>query len=70
MNLKEAFRYQNKIQRLMDDAHSILSRDRNITKVENTHLRHKVMAEVEDETTASQRECSQHVWITTLHSPQ
>ena len=51
MNLKEAFRYQNKIQRLMDDAHSILSRDRNITKVENTHLRHKVMAEVEDETT-------------------
>ena len=49
MNLKEAFRYQNKIQRLMDDAHSILSRDRNITKVENTHLRHKVMAEVEDE---------------------
>ena len=51
MNLKEAFRYQNKLQRLMDDAHSILSRDRNITKVENTHLRHKVMAEVEDETT-------------------
>lgn len=51
MNLKEAFRYQNKIQRLMDDAHSILSRDRNITKVENTHLRHKVMAEAEDETT-------------------
>lgn len=51
MNLKEAFRYQNKLQRLMDDAHSILSRDRNITKVENTHLRHKVMAEVDDETT-------------------
>ena len=25
MNLKEAFRYQNKLQRLMDDAHSILS---------------------------------------------
>lgn len=51
MNLKEAFRYQNKLQRLMDDAHTILCRDRNITKVENTHLRHKVMAEVEDETT-------------------
>jgi len=51
MNLKEAFRYQNKLQKLMDEASNILCRDRNITKVENTHLRHKVMTEVEDETT-------------------
>lgn len=50
MNLKEAFRYQNKLQALMDEAQHILDRDANITKVENTHLRHKVMPEAEDET--------------------
>ena len=50
MNLKEAFRYQNKLQSFMDEAQEILDRDSNVTKVENTHLRHKVMAEAEDET--------------------
>ena len=50
MNLKEAFRYQNKIQSFMDEAQSILARDANVTKVENTYLRHKVMPEAEDET--------------------
>lgn len=45
MNLKEAFRYQNKLQSLMDEAQGILDRDANVTKVENTYLRHKVMAE-------------------------
>ena len=51
MNLKEAFRYQNKLQRLMDEAEGILSRERNVTKVENTVLRHKVNPEAQDETT-------------------
>ncbi len=51
MNLKEAFRYQNKLQALMDEAQSLLSRDSNVTKVQNTYLRKKVMAEAEDETT-------------------
>lgn len=51
MNLKEAFRFQNKLQSLMEEAQSILGSDRNITKVENTYLRKKVMAEAEDETT-------------------
>ena len=50
MNLKEAFRYQNKLQTLMDEAQSILDCDDNITKVTNTYLRRKVMAEAEDET--------------------
>lgn len=50
MNLKEAFRYQNRIQSFMDEAKAILDRESNITKVENTYLRHKVMAEAEDET--------------------
>ncbi len=50
MNLKEAFRYQNKLQSLMDEAQGILNSDDNVTKVESTYLRHKVMAEAEDET--------------------
>lgn len=50
MNLKEAFRYQNKLQSLMDEALYILSQDGNITRVQNTYLRHKANAEVEDET--------------------
>lgn len=51
MNLKEAFRYQNKIERLMCEAKDILSRERNVTKVENTSLRHKVNPDATDETT-------------------
>ena len=50
MNLKEAFRYQNRLQSFMDNAQGILDYDANVTKVENTHLRHKVMPEAEDET--------------------
>jgi len=51
MNLKEAFRYQNKLQALMEEVQGILSRDSNVTKVESTFLRKKVMAEAENETT-------------------
>ena len=51
MNLKEAFRFQNKIQNLMTEAEVILNRDKNVTRVENTALRHKVNPEAEDETT-------------------
>ncbi len=51
MNLKEAFRYQNRLQRLMGEAQSILYRDSNVTKVENTALRHKVNPDAQDETT-------------------
>ncbi len=51
MNLKEAFRYQNKLQALMEEAHNLLGRDSNVTRVQNTYLRKKVMAEAEDETT-------------------
>lgn len=51
MNLKEAFRFQNKLQSMMDEAQSILGVTSNVTKVQNTYLRHKVMAEAEDEIT-------------------
>ena len=50
MNLKEAFRYQNKLQSQLDEAQGILDCDANVTKVANTYLRHKVMPEAEDET--------------------
>lgn len=50
MNLKEAFRYQNKLATFMEEAVSILDRDNNVTKVEDTFLRHKANPEAEDET--------------------
>lgn len=50
MNLKEAFRFQNKLSAMMDEAQSILGRDANITKVENTYLRKKVFDGAENET--------------------
>ena len=46
MNLKEAFRYQNKLQALMEEAQGILGRDSNVTKVESTYLRKKVMEQI------------------------
>ena len=51
MNLKEAFRFQNKLQSLMEEAQSILGDDDNITRVQNTYLRRKVMKDFQDETT-------------------
>ena len=51
MNLKEAFRYQNKLQRLMEEAVDILHRERNVVKVEQTALLHKVNPDADDETT-------------------
>ena len=41
MNLKEAFRFQNKLQRLMDEGEGILNREKNVTKVETTYFRKK-----------------------------
>ena len=51
MNLKEAFRYQNKLQQLMNEGANILSRDKNVTKIENTALLHKVNPDAKDEVT-------------------
>ena len=51
MNLKEAFRYQNKLQALMSEAEGILMSDRNITKIQTTVFHKKVMPELENETT-------------------
>ena len=63
MSLKEAFRYQNKLQSLLDEAQGILDCDANVTKVANTYLRHKVMPEAEDETVidAAQTEYAEQI---------
>lgn len=66
MNLKEAFRYQNKLQSFLDEAQSILDRDANVTRVENTYLRHKVMAEAEDETVLAMPETEYYEGITDI----
>lgn len=50
MNLKEAFRFQNKLQLLMDEAQAILNNPGNVTRTEKTYLRKKVMPEAENET--------------------
>ena len=63
MNLKEAFRFQNKLQSLMEEAQSILGNEANITRVQNTYLRKKAMKDFEDETTeeAPSTEYSQQI---------
>ena len=51
MNLKEAFRFQNKLQALMDECSGILNNDRNTTETRCTYFRKKVMEGAEDEET-------------------
>ena len=48
MNLKDAFRFQNKLKDLMIEATEILQDRRNIVKVKTTHLRSKVMGDAQD----------------------
>ena len=66
MNLKEAFRYQNKLLSFMDEAQEILSRDANVTRVENTYLRSKVMPGAENETVLTAPETEYYEQITDL----
>ena len=63
MNLKDAFRAQNKLQAVMDEASYILQDDRNILKVTTTHLRSKVMADAQDALTedAAPSEFADHI---------
>ena len=48
MNLKDAFRFQNKLKNLMYEATSILQEQGNIVKIKTTHLRSKVMTDAQD----------------------
>lgn len=56
MNLKEAFRCQNRIQAFMDEATRLLSNTDNVTRVKSTLLVHKVMPESEDEVVLNEQE--------------
>lgn len=49
MNLKEAFRFQNKLQELIEDAQRHLGNEQNVLKVKTTYLRSKAMEGVADE---------------------
>ena len=51
MNLKESFRFQNKLQALMNETQNILDNDRNICQTRTTVMHKKVMPELENETT-------------------
>ena len=66
MNLKEAFRFQNKLQAFLEEAQNTLDRDSNVTRVENTYLRHKVNAEAEDETVLTVPDTEYYEQITDL----
>ena len=48
MNMKDAFRFQNKLKSLMCEAASILQDRRNLVRVKTTHLRSQVMADTQD----------------------
>ena len=63
MNLKDAFRAQNKLQALMDEAGGILRDQDNTLKVTTTHLRSKVMPEAQDAVTeeAAPSEYAEHI---------
>lgn len=63
MNLKDAFRAQNKLQSLMDEAGCILQDQDNTLKVTTTHLRSKVMPEAQDAVTedAAPSEYAEHI---------
>ena len=66
MNLKEAFRFQNKLQAFIDEALQVLDREENVIKVKNTYLRRKVMPEAEDETVLVAPETEYYEKITEL----
>lgn len=54
MNLKEAFRFQNKIQELINKSEEILRNESNVMLVTNTVLKSKVDREATDEVTKEQ----------------
>jgi len=66
MNLKDAFRYQNRIQNFMDEAFAILGEQENITRVKSTLMIHKLVPEMEDEVTVSPKDTEYYEQITDI----
>ncbi len=54
MNLKEAFRFQNKLNSFLVMTQHFLSQEGNVTQTETTYLHRKVMSEAENETVVSE----------------
>lgn len=54
MNLKDAFRAQNKLLSIMNEASAILQDDGNVLKVTTTHLRSRVMHDAQNAVVARQ----------------
>lgn len=50
MNLKEAFRYQNYLENLLNNVNSYLTSRENVVQIKEIHYRHKSNIEAEDET--------------------
>ena len=65
MNLKEAFRYQNKLQKVIDMSGNLLY-ERNVVLVKETLLRSKVMDGAQDETVLIEPQIEYHEHITDL----
>ncbi len=55
MNLKEAFRFQNKLQAFLEEAQDYLLDSGNVLRVEVSYLRKRVFAEAEDETVTHEK---------------
>lgn len=66
MNLKEAFRYQNKLAALMNEGSRILEDEEAVTTVKNTVLRHKVDPSASDETTIEENPQAEYAGRITL----
>lgn len=58
MHLKDAFRYQNTLSRLVDQSVDFLSKKANVTVVTQEHMRKKANPEAEDETVQVERDRS------------
>lgn len=58
MHLKDAFRYQNTLSRLVDQSVDFLSRKANVTLVKQEHMRKKANPEAEDEIVQVERDRS------------
>lgn len=54
LNMKEAFRFQNKLQKLMSEAEELLSRDANITKTEHEYFYSKVDKDAQNQKLVSE----------------
>lgn len=66
MNLKQAFRFQNKLDELMEYAEEVLSNQQNVTQVKITYMKSKVDPAQSDETSFEQRSCEYSDHITEL----